>query len=74
MPSFLGFSSDIHLDKNVQFIWLFEKSTRILGPVSKLTEKKNNQTVQTSVAIHEHWDFYTNTLFKVSFILIPFLF
>lgn len=68
MPSFLGFSSDIHLDKNVQFIWLnlvFEKSTRILGPVSKFTEKKNNQTVQTSVAIHEHWDFYTNTLFKV---------
>lgn len=65
MPSFLGFSSDIHLDKNVQFIWLFEKSTRILGPVSKFTEKKNNQTVQTSVAIHEHWDFYTNTFFKV---------
>lgn len=59
------FSSDIHLDKNVQFIWLFEKSTRILGPVSKFTEKKNNQTVQTSVVIHEHWDFYTNTLFKV---------
>lgn len=65
MPSFLGFSSDKHLDKNVQFIWLFEKSTRILGPVSKFTDKKNNQTVQTSVAIHEHWDFYTNTLFKV---------
>lgn len=42
---------DIHLDKNVQFIWLFKKSSMILCPV--FTEQKNNQTCAI-VVTHEH--------------------